>query len=34
MLASESEIREGRTHSSDDVKAEYGLNRTARDSDE
>jgi len=34
MLASESEIREGRTHSSDDVKAEYGLNGTARDSDE
>jgi Arc/MetJ-type ribon-helix-helix transcriptional regulator len=34
MLASESEIREGRTHSSDDVKAEYGLDETARDSDE
>jgi len=25
MLASEIEIHEGRTHSSDDVKAEYGL---------
>lgn len=34
MLASESEIREGRTHSSDDLKAEYGLDGTARDSDE
>ena len=34
MLAGEAEIREGRTHSSDDVKAEYGLDETARDSDE
>lgn len=34
MLASEAEIREGRTHSSEDVKEEYGLNNTARDSDE
>jgi hypothetical protein len=34
MLTSEAEIREGRTHSSDDVKAEYGLDNTARDSDE
>jgi Arc/MetJ-type ribon-helix-helix transcriptional regulator len=34
MLTSEVEIREGRTHSSDDVKAEYGLDGTARDSDE
>lgn len=34
MLAGESEIREGRTHSSDDVKGEYGLDGTARDSDE
>ena len=31
MLTSEAEIREGRTHSSDDVKAEYGLDGTARD---
>ena len=34
MLAGEVEIREGRTHSSDDVKAEYGIDETARDSDE
>ena len=34
MLASEAEIREGRTHSSEDVKEEYGLYNTARDSDE
>lgn len=34
MLSSEAEIREGRTHSSDDVKAKYGLNETARDGDE
>jgi len=34
MLASEAEIREGRTHSSDEVKQEYGLSSTARDSDE
>jgi metal-responsive CopG/Arc/MetJ family transcriptional regulator len=34
MLASEAEIREGRTHSSDEVKAEYGLDEAARDSDE
>jgi metal-responsive CopG/Arc/MetJ family transcriptional regulator len=34
MLASEAEIREGRTHSSDDVKAEYGLDETVRSSDE
>jgi Arc/MetJ-type ribon-helix-helix transcriptional regulator len=34
MLTSEAEIREGRTHSSDDVKADYGLGSTARDSDE
>ncbi|WP_053949009.1 ribbon-helix-helix domain-containing protein [Halolamina sediminis] len=34
MLTSEAEIREGRTHSSDDVKAAYGLEETARDSDE
>jgi len=34
MLTSEGEIREGRTHSSDEVKAEYGLDGTARDTDE
>jgi metal-responsive CopG/Arc/MetJ family transcriptional regulator len=34
MLAGEVEIREGRTHSSDEVKAAYGLDDTARDSDE
>jgi hypothetical protein len=34
MLAGEAEIREGRTHSSDEVKAEYGLTETVRDSDE
>jgi Arc/MetJ-type ribon-helix-helix transcriptional regulator len=34
MLASEHEIREGRTHSSDDLKEAYGLDGTARDSDE
>ena len=34
MLTSEAEIREGRTHSSDDVKADYGLDNTPRDSDE
>jgi metal-responsive CopG/Arc/MetJ family transcriptional regulator len=34
MLTGEAEIRDGRTHRSDDVKAEYGLNTTARDSDE
>ena len=34
MLTSEMEIRDGRTHSSDDVKAEYGLDGTARDRDE
>ncbi|MFC7114653.1 ribbon-helix-helix domain-containing protein [Natronoarchaeum sp. GCM10025703] len=34
MLTSEAEIRDGRTHSSDDVKAEYGLDGTVRDSDE
>ena len=34
MLAGEAEIREGRTHGSDAVKAEYGLDETARDSDE
>ena len=34
MLTSEHEIREGRTHSSDDVKADYGLDRTASSSDE
>ncbi len=34
MLTSEAEIREGRTHSSDDVKAEYGLDETVRDGDE
>ena len=34
MLAGEVEIREGRTHSSDDVKAKYGLDETVRDSDE
>lgn len=34
MLASEAEIREGRTHSSDDIKAEYGLDGTAQDTDE
>lgn len=33
MLTSEAEIRDGRTHSSDDVKAEYGLDGTARNSD-
>ncbi len=34
MLTSEAEIRNGRTHSSDDVKADYGLGTMARDSDE
>jgi len=34
MLTSEAEIREGRTHSSDDVKAAYGLEEPTRDSDE
>lgn len=34
MLAGETEIREGRTHSGDKVKAEYGLDGTARDKDE
>ncbi|WP_159899278.1 ribbon-helix-helix domain-containing protein [Salinirussus salinus] len=34
MLTSEAEIREGRTHGSDDVKADYGLGDTPRDSDE
>jgi Arc/MetJ-type ribon-helix-helix transcriptional regulator len=34
MLASEAEIREGRTHSSDEVKAKYGLDMTDRDGDE
>jgi Arc/MetJ-type ribon-helix-helix transcriptional regulator len=34
MLAGEAEIREGRTHSSDEVKAAYGLGDAARDSDE
>lgn len=34
MLAGEAEIREGRTHSSDDVKAEYGLDESHHDSDE
>ena len=34
MLSSEAEIDEGRTHSSDEVKTEYGLNDTARDGDE
>jgi len=34
MLTSEAEIRDGRTHSSDDMKAEYGLDETARDDDE
>ncbi len=34
MLAGEVEIQQGRTHSSDDVKAEYGLTEKARDSDE
>jgi Arc/MetJ-type ribon-helix-helix transcriptional regulator len=34
MLTSEAEIREGRTHGSDDVKADYGLDNTPHDSDE
>jgi metal-responsive CopG/Arc/MetJ family transcriptional regulator len=34
MLTGEAEIRDGRTHSSGDVKADYGLDTTARDSDE
>jgi len=34
MLTSEAEIREGRTHSSDDVKAEYGLGGSPQDGDE
>jgi Arc/MetJ-type ribon-helix-helix transcriptional regulator len=34
MLTSEAEIREGRTHGSGDVKADYGLDNTPRDSDE
>jgi Arc/MetJ-type ribon-helix-helix transcriptional regulator len=34
MLTSEAEIREGHTHSSDDLKADYGLDNTPHDSDE
>jgi len=34
MLTSEAEIREGRTHSGDDVRPEYGLDETTRDDDE
>jgi len=34
MLTSEAEIREGRTHSSEDVKADYGLDEPVPDSDE
>ena len=34
MLSSEAEIRDDRTHSSDEVKAAYGLDGMARDSDE
>ena len=34
MLASEAEIREDRTYSSDEVKAKYGLDTTDRDGDE
>ena len=34
MFTSEAEIREGRTHSSESVKAEYGLDGATRDSDE
>jgi len=34
MLTSEAEIREGLTHGSEDVKAEYDLDETIRDSDE
>ena len=33
MLTSEAEIREGRTHSSDEVKDEYGLDGSDQDSD-
>lgn len=31
MLNSEAQIREGRTHSSDDIKAEYGLDGAAHE---
>lgn len=34
MLTSEAEIRDGRTHSSDEVKAAYGLEESAPDSDD
>jgi len=34
MLTSEAEIRAGRTHSSDDIKAEYGLDGVASPTDE
>jgi hypothetical protein len=34
MLAGELDIQEGRTHSSDEVKAEYGLGGEAVDEDE
>ena len=34
MLTSEAEIREGQTHSSDDVKADYGLDDAPTESDE
>jgi len=34
MLSSEAEIREGRTHRSDEVKADYGLGESVPDSDE
>ena len=33
MLAGEVEIQDGRTHSSDDIKADYDLDGTATDSD-
>ena len=34
MLTGEAEIRDGRTHSSDEVKTDDDLDRTPRDSDE
>lgn len=34
MLTSEAEIRDGRTHSSGEVKAAYGLEESAPDSDD
>lgn len=34
MLTGEAEIRDGRTHSSEEIMADYGLERTTRERDE